>query len=408
VSPDTTQVDCAQESRKPKPHHDRRTDILTATVANRENISEFIDEWQELSSNSLVANPFYEPWMLLPALQYLADDRTVAFVLVFGRSKPSDPEKLWGLFPLEIKSKTLHLPISCISFWQHQHCFLATPLIHRDYVHNVLLTFWQWLENNPFHCKLFDTSYLLADGPFHQQWSDIVIGRLSLPLNLFPRAFLKPDGDFTEYVAKAISKKHLDEFARLERRLRDSGKVEFRWIELSDEVDKWLNDFLCLETSGWKGTGQGSAIAKSEEEVDYLRSITRAGFQAKRIMLLSLEFDGKPIAMKYNLLASSGGFAFKIAFDERYSKYSPGVLLELDNIRRVCTSDRIEWFDSCAAPRHVMANRLWSERRMISRTLFSNGSKLGDFLISALPFLRWLGKRMRPADVPAYLQILRK
>ena len=38
-----------------------------------------------------------------------------------------------------------------------------------------------------------------------------------------------------------------------------------------------------------------------------------------RLQLLSLAIDGRPIAMKLNLFAASGGgFAFKIAYDEAY------------------------------------------------------------------------------------------
>jgi hypothetical protein len=109
--------------------------------------------------------------------------------------------------------------------------------------------------------------------------------------------------------------------------------------------------------------------------------------------------------MKHNVLSSNGGFAFRIAFDEAYAKFSPGVQLEFENIRRVCGDPRIAWFDSCAAPRHLMANRIWSERRMIRRTLFSDGSRLGDFVVSLLPLLRWIKKQVRPKPIPSHFQV---
>src|SRR3546814_19977739 len=58
-----------------------------------------------------------------------------------------------------------------------------------------------------------------------------------------------------------------------------------------------------------------------------------------------------------------GGFSFKIAFDETMSRFSPGVLIEIDNLRRVLNRDDLDWMDRCAAADHPMIHRLWGERR---------------------------------------------
>ena len=52
-------------------------------------------------------------------------------------------------------------------------------------------------------------------------------------------------------------------------------------------------------------------------------------------MMLALCLDDEPVALKLNLLCPGGGHTFKIAYDERLEKFSPGVLLELENIRRM-------------------------------------------------------------------------
>src|SRR3546814_16764560 len=59
------------------------------------------------------------------------------------------------------------------------------------------------------------------------------------------------------------------------------------------------------------------------------------------------------------------GFSFKIAFDETMSRFSPGVLIEIDNLRRVLNRDDLDWMDSCAAADHPMIDSLWGERRQI-------------------------------------------
>lgn len=48
------------------------------------------------------------------------------------------------------------------------------------------------------------------------------------------------------------------------------------------------------------------------------------------------------------------------------ARFSPGVLIELDNLRHVLDGpDGPDWMDSCAAPDHPMIDSLWAERRTI-------------------------------------------
>ena len=165
-------------------------------------------------------------------------------------------------------------------------------------------------------------------------------------------------------------------------------------------------DFLRLEALGWKGTDPaGRAFDVHAGDTAYFRHITQTGFAAHRVLLISLTLDGRPIAMRHTLLAGCGSYAFRTAYDEHYARYSPGMLLELETMRRIEAHPEVHWMDSCAAPRHPLFNRIWGERRMLRRSLFSNASNLGDLLISALPLARRIGKSLRSRPVPSHLQV---
>ena len=45
---------------------------------------------------------------------------------------------------------------------------------------------------------------------------------------------------------------------------------------------------------------------------------------------------------------------------------------------------------------HFMINRLWSERRAISRLLVSTGTRAGDLAVGALPFIASIRKACGP------------
>ena len=67
------------------------------------------------------------------------------------------------------------------------------------------------------------------------------------------------------------------------------------------------------------------------------------------------------IAMLATFLTPPGAFSYKTAFDERYARFSPGVLLQRENLA-ILQRDGIAWTDSCAAADHPMIDHIWRER----------------------------------------------
>ena len=110
----------------------------------------------------------------------------------------------------------------------------------------------------------------------------------------------------------------------------------------------------------------------------------------------ALRLDGRPIAYKLDFLAGRGSFTFKIAFDENYARYSPGMLLEIENVRRLHAQSQIEWVDSCTDPFNFMFNRLWPARRTIQNLIVSTGNAPGDFVVSVIPLLSWINRKLKP------------
>ena len=111
--------------------------------------------------------------------------------------------------------------------------------------------------------------------------------------------------------------------------------------------------------------------------------------------MLALRLEGRPIAYKCNFLAGPGSFTFKIAFDENYAGYSPGMLLEIENVRRLHAQSQIAWVDSCADPLNFMFNRLWLTRRTIQNLIVSTGQAPGDFVVSMIPLLSWINRKLK-------------
>src|SRR5262249_43196311 len=57
---------------------------------------------------------------------------------------------------------------------------------------------------------------------------------------------------------------------------------------------------------------------------------------------------------------------FKIAFDEAFSRFSPGVQLTVELTRRLCADETIRFVDSPANEGHPMIDHVWRERLAVA------------------------------------------
>ena len=171
-----------------------------------------------------------------------------------------------------------------------------------------------------------------------------------------------------------MSGKKRKELRRQARRLGEEGTLHFSRETDERSIAQWSGQFLALEKKGWKGD-EGSALASAPETERFFREAMENAAGLGRLERLTLTLDGAPIAMLANLVASPGVFSFKTAYDEAYARFSPGVLLQRENLDLLERSD-IEWCDSCAPEGHPMIERIWREKRTILRVSIGLGGML--------------------------------
>ena len=193
------------------------------------------------------------------------------------------------------------------------------------------------------------------------------------------RAFLTSGLTEDEYLTAHIRKKKRKEFNRLWNRLSELGELRFA-VHDGGNVDAWLNRFLKLEAGGWKGK-RGTALKADAEHRAFFEKLCRGAASQGKLHCTEITLDGKPLAMLTSFRAGDGLYTFKIAFDETYARYSPGVLLMLKLIGEVLRDERTAWADSCAIPGHPMIDHIWAERREMRSVLIAGS---GPFAAPAL------------------------
>ena len=356
----------------------------------------YVSAWQALAASALEPNAFYEPWQVLPALQCLSDAPALELVLVVDDS--IDPPSVCGVFPLQRSATYRGLPLPSLRMWQHDYCFLCTPLVSRLHAQSTLRCFLSWLASNSACCEVMSLQGMRADGAFADALNQALIEfkRPHFEEARYARALLEVIGgqDGLAYLDSALSKKKTKEYRRLAQRLSEQGDMRFERLLSGAALQPWLDEFLALEASGWKGR-EGSAFASTPSHRSYFTQIVTQAHAQGRLGLLALRLDGVAIAMKCNFTGSEGAWSFKIGFEEKYAKYSPGVLLELENIRAAFDEPSFPWMDSCAKPDHPMIDHLWREQRLIETRVIACGGWRGKLLVRGLPAMLRLKRKLQ-------------
>jgi CelD/BcsL family acetyltransferase involved in cellulose biosynthesis len=361
--------------------------IVVAETA--EELARHAVHWQDLADHALEANAFYEPWLLMPAVRRLREGERLLFAMVYDDDGAAP--RMCGFFPLERRSRFHGVPVPMLRLWKHLHCFLCVPLLRADRAREALDALLEWAAQDA-GAQVVDFSYVSGDGLLQQ----ILVERASVPGTLtcavagFTRAlWRRREADAEAYLRALLSGGVRKEYRRQRRRLEETGRLDFDEPAPGAEA---LEAFLELEAGGWKGR-EGTALKQDERQRAFVLEAARQG--PERVRLFALLFDGRPIAMLLCFRSGQGLFAFKIAYDEAFAKFSPGVQLTLEVLGVLHADESVAWMDSCAMPDHPMINRLLCDRRIVQSLLVSTGGWRGDLLVSAYPLARWAARTAR-------------
>ncbi len=315
-------------------------------------------QWDMLADNAAEPNAFAERWFLEPSLALLADKGDVRVAAI-----SSTDGMLIGLMPLAVKPDYGRIRVRNVQNWLHHNNFLGSPMVRKG----MEQAFWRTLLD-ALNASDWATGLLHIDGL--TEHGRLLSGlRAASPrcdiVHRVERAMLRTGLDAESYWAETVRKKKRKELNRLANRLADEGAVAYATLGPGEDANPWIEAFLDLECQGWKGEA-GSALCNDPKIADFFREICGRAHRQGKLDFHRLDLDVKPIAMLVNFLSAPGGFSFKIAFDEAYARFSPGVLIERYNLR-ILEREDIGWMDSCASEDHPMIDSLWTARRSIVR-----------------------------------------
>jgi Acetyltransferase (GNAT) domain len=180
-------------------------------------------------------------------------------------------------------------------------------------------------------------------------------------LNRWQRAGLNTQGTFETWMQVNFDHKRRKELKRQRARLSEQGTLQTERLTSAEELSSYIDDFLRLEQASWKG-GKGTALAQDSALAAALREGLSSLFRNGKLRFWRLVFDGKAIASLFAFVEKGRATLGKIAFDEAFSKSSPGVMIIIDATADFFADPAIHVADANAIPGHPMIDRIWRDR----------------------------------------------
>jgi CelD/BcsL family acetyltransferase involved in cellulose biosynthesis len=333
-------------------------DSLIAEWVGLAELEPIAAEWRELAAHAIEPNVFYEPAFALEASKVFGRD--AGAVLVWSGTKP---RRLLGFFPARIATRRFGFGPAVLVGWTHSYAPLGTPLVDREAADPVIAAWLAHVADNHELPSLLLLPYLTADGGFASALGTILrrAQMRSADFNYHCRAQLVPPGDRSLYVEWALNAHKYKELRRLGRRLGDIGATLFTTRTEPSAVAAGVEDFFDLEARGWKGRA-GTAAASDGAIRRFVRSALIGLAGQGKASVDCFYLDGRPIAITIVLRSADAAWFWKIAYDEDFRRYSPGVILTVAMTEQLANDLTIARTDSCATAHHPMIDHIWRER----------------------------------------------
>jgi hypothetical protein len=299
--------------------------------------------------------------------------RDVGVDLVWSRAAPA---QLLGFFPARVERRRYGLGPPVLVGWTHPFAPLGTPLVDRDAPAGVIAAWLDHLAGRPDLPRLLLMPYLPESGAVAQAFAAALAQRKGrcVSFGRHQRALLAPPDRRAHYLDHAIGAKKRKELRRQRKRLADTGPLTLSIISEPAAIAPALGDFLELEASGWKG--RAGTSARTDDGIrGFMESAVTGLARAGKARIARLIAGGRPIAALVTLQSGATAWCWKIAHDEAFARFSPGVQLLVDMTQALLDDASVTCADSCATAGHPMIDHIWRERLALADHLIRGGPR---------------------------------
>ncbi len=344
--------------------------VYVEEVTSLAALTEHWPAWRQLRDDRLEDNIYSSPEFVLAGLRsYAARPFNLAFIYR-GRGAC---RQMIGCAPFEAAASDRQPPLRTLRFWSTPHSYLSQPLLHRDHATEAAAGLWDWLAAAEPSNSLVSLPLMGIESSTWQAMSQALEPRgvAATIRHRFDRPALLRCRSFNDYLASLPAKRRKN-YRRCWRALNAAGEVEVRHRRDATARCDWTSRFVRMEALGWKGE-RGSALACSAADVAFFEQITRAYGDRADLFYSEIRLDGVAVAMSASFVEGTTLFGFKVAFDPRYRRYSPGVLNAVHEARLFLESADLQIGESGANARSFIGS-YWRDSTPMAEVLLPGNS----------------------------------
>ncbi len=300
--------------------------LINATLRQLEDLHQ---EWNLLAQQLPQREPFYLPYWFQAFARTIARDESIPLVTVRDRGR------LVGVLPLRRTGRFLRkIPARVLSSLSNVHSCRFDFVCDPNHTEAVAQAAWHALKEDS-RWSVIEVNAIPEGGAFEAimrsaerdgylvaRWPTLLSPYLKLPSTQFD-----PLSNCPQHYRK--DRKRLEK--RFER-LKEFGEPVFEvHTHFSEDL---FNEFLEMESSGWKGQA-GGAIKCNPVIVDFYRELLSAAAREGHVRICALRAGTKAVAMELSFVVDHDCYSPKIAYDEAFSAASPGQQLARFSIQEL-------------------------------------------------------------------------
>jgi len=360
--------------------------VVVEVLRHGEITPSLIAQWADLERRSAMSNAYLSPHFILAAMRCLPAQGDPLFLAAWRRDGATSLLVGMGVFAESPAHK--RFPFQHLAAYRCQHSYLTGVLMDRDYEDLVARAYFGYFgaPGVPWHGVEFvhrtvggalDRLLAATDNVVPLRWYEYERSQ---------RAILIPRMCGEEYLAATLSAHRLKKLRGQQRKLAEQGKLEWRLLVADEVSPATIEHFLALEDNGWRHE-RGTSLRSSPGHAAFFREMIEAFRRDRRVFFTELLVDGKVLASTSNLISGRAGFAFKIGWDPDYSKFSPGILNEVELVR--CAHNRLSQLDyiDSGAVEDSFIDSLWGGHTTLTSGVLVT-SRLARSLLPAISWLR--------------------
>jgi hypothetical protein len=368
-------------------------DLTTRVLQYNELTDEHIKRWCELEDRSIEENAYLSPYFILPALKYFPPRGKPIIVLI--ETGVGNAKDLLGVGVFECSRRTIKLPVPHLKAYRSPHTYLGGLLIDRQYSKETTDAFLTFFHDSREDWDGVEFINRRKESELASQF-DIAASQLGIPWFEYssqrrPVLLSERSGDANMKTILASKRRKI--LRQNLRRLSELGEVKWRVVAGQEIGRACLDNFLELEHMGWKKAKGFSLLSHANDEAFFREMMT--GFaQAGRSFFTELSMNGKVIASTSNMISGCAGFAFKIGWDEEFSKLGPGILNEVEFMKYFTELlPNIKYIDS-GAESGSFIEKLWPDHVSLVSGFYVSNPTMRP-LLQGINFIRKAKRRFK-------------